>query len=31
MYIGDLEDPSFEWEDGDWNGNILGRISPAFA
>jgi hypothetical protein len=29
-YIGDLEDPEFKWEGGDWNGNIPPRLSPVF-
>ena len=29
-YIGDLEDPSFKWEGGDWSGNIPRNISPKF-
>jgi hypothetical protein len=29
-YIGDLDDTSFEWDVGDWNGNIPGRIGPEF-
>lgn len=29
-YIGDLEDPSFKWDDGDWNGNIPRSIGPDF-
>jgi len=29
-YIGDLADPSFNWDGGDWNGNIPRGISPAF-
>jgi len=30
MYIGDLSDPSFAWDGGDWNGNLPARISPIF-
>ena len=30
VYIGDLKDPDFQWEDGNWNGNIPQRISPFF-
>ena len=29
-YIGDLDCPGFEWEGGDWNGNIPGRVGPLF-
>ena len=29
-YIGDLADPSFSWNGGDWDGNIPRGISPAF-
>ena len=29
-YIGDLSDPSFSWDGGDWNGNIPRGIGPAF-
>jgi hypothetical protein len=29
-YIGDLADPAFHWDGGDWNGNIPRGISPAF-
>ena len=29
-YIGDLEDPDFSWEGGDWNGNTPRAISPFF-
>ena len=29
-YIGDLANPSFSWDGGDWNGNIPPGISPAF-
>ena len=29
-YIGDLTDPSFSWDGGDWNGNIPRGIGPAF-
>ena len=29
-YIGDLDDPSFEWDGGDWNGNIPRNIGPRF-
>ncbi len=30
VYVGDLDDPSFKWEGGDWNGNVPARLSPAF-
>lgn len=30
VYIGDLEDESFSWEGGKWNGNIPTRLSPFF-
>ena len=29
-YIGDLDDPDFKWEGGDWNGNTPPRLSPYF-
>lgn len=30
VFVGDLEDPTFKWNDGNWNGNIPGRLSPIF-
>jgi hypothetical protein len=30
VYIGDLQDPTFHWEGGDWNGNVPHRLSPFF-
>lgn len=30
VYVGDLEDPGFKWEGGDWNGNVPRPISPDF-
>ena len=30
VYIGDLSDPDFKWEDGDPHGNVPKRISPFF-
>ena len=30
VYVGDLDDPSFKWEGGDWNGNVPDRLSPEF-
>jgi len=27
-YIGDLQDVTFHWEGGNWNGNIPKRLSP---
>jgi hypothetical protein len=30
-YVGDLEDPKFCWEGGDWNGNVPRRLSPSLA
>jgi len=27
-YIGDLDDPSFNWNGGDWNGNIPRNKGP---
>lgn len=30
VYIGDLEDPSFNWDGGDVGGNIPNSISPIF-
>ena len=30
VYIGDLDDPTFKWDGGDWNGNVPARLSPEF-
>ena len=30
VYVGDLEDPKFLWDGGDWNGNVPARLSPEF-
>jgi hypothetical protein len=30
VYIGDLNDPTFKWHGGDWNGNVPTRLSPFF-
>jgi hypothetical protein len=30
VYVGDLQDPNFRWEGGDWNGNSPKRISEFF-
>lgn len=30
VYIGNLDDPEFNWEGGNWEGNIPRRISPFF-
>lgn len=30
VYIGELNDPKFQWDGGDWNGNIPSRKSPMF-
>jgi hypothetical protein len=30
VYIGDLDDPSFKWDGGNWNGNVPTRLSPFF-
>jgi hypothetical protein len=30
VYLGDLEDPNFSWEGGDWNGNTPRAISHQF-
>lgn len=30
VYIGDLGDPSFKWDGGNWNGNVPTRLSPFF-
>jgi hypothetical protein len=30
IYIGDLEDPSFKWDGGDWNGNIPRSLYKQF-
>jgi hypothetical protein len=29
-YIGDLDDPTFKWEGGNWDGNIPAGLSPSF-
>jgi len=30
VYIGDLQDPSFKWEGGDWNDNVPRALSDMF-
>ena len=30
VYVGDLQDPTFKWKGGDWNGNVPARLSPEF-
>jgi hypothetical protein len=30
VYIGRLDDPSFSWDGGNWNGNVPHRLSPFF-
>lgn len=30
VYIGNLEDPKFKWDGGDWNGNTPRSLSPDF-
>jgi hypothetical protein len=30
LYIGDLDDPQFSWDGGDWSGNIPKGIGPDF-
>jgi len=30
VYIGDLSDPRFHWDEGDWNANVPTRLSPFF-
>src|ERR1700688_389658 len=30
VFIGSLEDPSFHWEGGNWNGNIPHALTPDF-
>ena len=30
IYVGDLDDPDFHWEGGDWNGNIPTAVTPGF-
>jgi len=30
QYVGDLDDPTFDAEGGDWNGNTPARLSPEF-
>jgi hypothetical protein len=30
VYVGDLDDPRFSWEGGDWNGNAPRHLSPDF-
>ena len=29
-YIGDLKDPKFSWDEGDWNGNIPRGLGASF-
>lgn len=28
VYVGDLDDPKFKWEGGDWNGNVPRPLIP---
>ncbi|MBK9442380.1 MAG: hypothetical protein IPN53_14195 [Comamonadaceae bacterium] len=30
VYVGDLKDPKFKWQAGNWNGNLPARLSPVF-
>jgi hypothetical protein len=30
VFVGDLKDPTFKWDGGNWNGNIPARLSPIF-
>ena len=30
VFVGDLDDPSFKWDGGNWNKNIPARLSPVF-
>lgn len=30
VYISDLDDPKFNWDGGDWNGNVPRPLSPSF-
>lgn len=30
VYVGDLDDPGFRWDDGDWNGNVPRPIYDVF-
>lgn len=30
IYVGDLNDPRFSWNDGDWNGNTPRALTTAF-
>ena len=30
VYIGDLDDPEFHWEGGDWDGNVPRAIASVF-
>ncbi len=30
VFVGDLDDPTFKWEGGNWNGNVPARLSPEF-
>jgi len=30
VYIGDLQDPKFSWDDGDWDSNVPSRVSEMF-
>ena len=31
VYVGDLADPNFRWEGGDWDGNVPRPLGPSFA
>jgi len=30
VFVGDLDDPTFQWEGGNWQGNISARLSSVF-
>ena len=30
VYVGDLADPKFHWDGGDWNGNVPRPLGPSF-
>ena len=30
VFVGDLDDSTFQWEGGNWQGNVPARLSPVF-
>jgi hypothetical protein len=30
VFVGELDDPTFNWEGGDWDNNAPRRLSPTF-